>query len=300
MTTAMQLEQRTLRISLVMVAILMIWGLIFAEITDSNIIELDAGAYIVSGLLGLITIYVSKLQDRPSDRTHPFGYAGFVPILNLIRSFMILLICLKELSASVGDFIRGPEETVHATVFLYAGVTMLVNGLAYFITRRAAKLSGSTILEVDAVEWKFDIYFNASVLLAFGISYMLRYYGYSKLANHIDPAFCILLSLAMCLPLIRMFNENMKKLSVSSVDRDTYRRIRHRFSQEFPKYSEWKPQMTTIDMSGVLWVELQFEETVIRAMEREDWLDMETKGKRILSEIADRHHLTFKLINIKD
>ncbi|PVD52977.1 cation transporter [Terrimonas sp.] len=297
MSTSIQLEQRTLRISLCLTVLLTFWGLIFAEITESNIIELDAGSYIISGLLGIVTIYVSKLQDRPSDRIHPFGYAGFVPILNLIRSFMILLICLKAISGSLGDFVNGPEETIHAVVFLYAGITMLINGIAYIITYKAAKKSGSAILKIDAVEWLFDIYFNAGVLLAFGVSYVLRLYGYSKIANHIDPAFCIILSVIMCIPVIHMFHENIKKLSVRSVDKQTYKRIRHRFSEAFPKYQQWKPQLTAVDMSGVVWVELKFEQEIIDGMQKEDWQSIEETGKKILAEIADRYHLTFKLTN---
>lgn len=295
MTSSNQIEQRTLKISLGLTILLTLWGLIFAEITDSNIIELDAGAYIISGLLGLVTIYVSKLQDRPSDRSHPFGYAGFVPILNLIRSLMILLVCLKAISASIGDFINGPEETVHLTVFIYAGITMLINCVAYFITYKAAKMSASSILKIDAVEWKFDIYFNLGILLAFGISYLLRLNGYSKLADHIDPAFCIILSSIMCVPVIHMFHENINKLSVRSIDRETYKRIRHRFSEVFPKYRQWKPEITAVDMSGVVWVELRFNGEIIDNLQKEDWQDMEAKGKAILGEITERYHLTFKL-----
>lgn len=295
MRSPIQTERRMLRLSLFLVVMLMIWGMVFTEITDSNIIALDAGGYIISGLMGLITIYVSRLQDKPSDRKHPFGYGGFVPILNLMRSFMILLICLKSIGTSVGDFVNGPEETVHATVFLYAGITLLVNCIAYILLRRAARVSESPILRIDAVEWKYDVYFNISVLLSFGISYLLRYNGYGKLANHVDPAACVLLSVAMCVPIVRMFGENIRKLSVRSVEPDVYKRIRHRFSQAFPNYHLWNPEMTTIDMSGMLWVELKIDKKFVSAMDFHDWERIEQTGKEILHEISDHHHLSFRL-----
>ncbi len=289
-------EQNILKFSLALVILLMIWGLIFTEITNSNIITLDAGSYIISGLLGLITLYISSLQNRPSDRKHPLGYAGFVPILNMMRSFMILLICLKSISASIGDFINGPEEIIHANVFLYAGITLFINCVAYFVILRAARSSGSVILRIDALEWKFDIFFNISVLISFGISYLFRYHGYNALANHTDPVFCTLLSIAMCFPVVKLFGENLRKLSIRSVDAETYKRIRHRFSQEFPSYKDWNPQMTTIDMSGILWVELQFDERTLSSMELPDWHSVEQKGKEILSEITEHHHLSFRLV----
>jgi len=292
MNNTPQKEQRYLKVSLVMIMLLMIWGLIFCEFTDSNIVELDAGAYIISGLIGIITIYVSKLQGRPSDRVHPFGYVGFVPILNLIRSFMILLICLKAVSSSIGDIVSGPPKTEHDTVLLYAGVTLLFNSIAYFYIQNACKKTGSEILKVDALEWKIDIFFNLCVLLAFALSLGLKHSGYISLAEHIDPISCIVLSLVMSFLPLRMFRENIKKLSVCSVDKTTYKVIRERFYNEIPHIRAFDPHLTTIDMSGVLWVEVQLYHPE-NGIDHERLLTLEEEGKRILSEITDKYHLTF-------
>ncbi|QJB30662.1 cation transporter [Chitinophaga oryzae] len=287
-----QKEQRYLRISLAMIMLLMVWGLIFCEFTDSNIVELDAGAYIVSGLIGIITIYVSKLQSRPSDRVHPFGYVGFVPILNLIRSFMILLICLKAVSSSIGDLVSGPSQTEHDTVLLYAGVTLLFNGIAYVYIQRAYKKTGSEILKVDALEWKIDIYFNLCVMVAFTLSLGLKHAGFVKLAAHIDPVSCIVLSLIMSFLPLKMFRENIQKLSVASVDKVTYKVIRERFYNEIPHIRAFDPHLTTIDMSGVLWVEVQLYNHN-EGLDHEGLLALEEKGKLILAEITENYHLTF-------
>lgn len=297
MNDNLAIEQKNLKISLLMVMLLMIWGLIFCELTDSNIVELDAGAYIISGFIGLITLYVSKLQKKPSDRIHPFGYIGFIPILNLIRSFMILLICLKAIGSSIGDMISAPPVIEHDIVFLYAGVTLLFNIVAYTYIYRSYLQTKSDILKVDAVEWKIDIYFNVSVLLAFGISFLIKEYNYITLASYVDPVTCIVLSIFMSFTPLKMFKENIKKLSISSVDQETYQVIKDRFYNEIPHIRAFNPHLTTIDMSGMLWVEIRFDITKKDLLNKFVLVELEERGKKILSEIKERHHLTFNLID---
>ena len=36
-------------------------------------------------MVGLLTLYVSKLVQRPRDEQYPFGYATFEPMLNLFK-----------------------------------------------------------------------------------------------------------------------------------------------------------------------------------------------------------------------
>lgn len=72
--TPQQQEQRRLKFSFLVVVALMLWGLAFNEITDSNIVELDAGSYIISGIIGLVTICVSAC--RP-DHVNPHHHLTF-------------------------------------------------------------------------------------------------------------------------------------------------------------------------------------------------------------------------------
>lgn len=297
MNDNLAIEQKNLKLSLLMVILLMIWGLIFCELTGSNIVELDAGAYIISGLIGIITIYVSGLQKKPSNKIHPFGYIGFIPILNLIRSFMILLICLKAIGSSIGDIVSAPPVIEHNIVFLYAGVTLLFNIVAYTYIYRSYFQTKSDILKVDAVEWKIDIYFNVCVLLAFGISFLLKEYNYVMLASYVDPVTCIVLSIFMSFIPLKMFKENIKKLSISSVDQETYKMIKNRFYNEIPHIRVFNPHLTTIDMSGMLWVEIRFDINKKDLLNKFVLVEFEERGKKILSEIKERHHLTFNLID---
>ena len=288
-------EQKKLKISLVMVLTLMVWGLVFNELTTSNIVKLDAGSYIISGLIGIITIYVSRLQDKPSNQSHPLGYSAFIPILNLIRSFMIILICLKAIGESIGSIASGPIETDHTIVFIYAGVTLILNGIAYAFIQKSAVRTQSTLLKVDALEWKIDIFNNVCILFSFAVSWALTYFGYTALANHVDPVFCILLSIGMSISPIKMFTENIRKLSVRSIDEPIQKIIITRFHQQIPHIKNFTPNFAAIDLSGILVVDVQLYLT-----DKENWShhfldEWAVAGKTILSEINPNHHLIFSL-----
>lgn len=278
-----------------MVLALMVWGLVFNELTTSNIVELDAGSYIISGLIGIITIYVSRLQDRPSSASRPLGYSGFIPILNLMRSFMIMLICLKAIGESIGSIVSGPSEPEHGIVFLYAGVTLILNVIAYYFIHKSAVETGSAILRVDAIEWKIDIFYNACILLSFSVAYTLTYLGYAKAANYVDPVFCILLSVGMSISPIQMFAENIRKLSLRSIDEPVQKDIIARFHQQIPHIKAFAPNFSALDLSGILVVEVQLYLT-----DKTDWShhyleEWEAQGKTILAEINPNHHLIFSL-----
>lgn len=288
-------EQKKLKISLAMVLALMVWGLVFNELTTSNIVELDAGSYIISGLIGIVTIYVSRLQSRPSTTSHPLGYSGFVPILNLMRSFMIILICLKAIGESIGSIVSGPPEPEHGIVFLYAGVTLILNGIAYYYIHKSAVETGSQILKVDAIEWEIDIFYNVCIMLSFTVAYALTYFGYTAAANYVDPVFCMLLSIGMSISPIQMFAENIRKLSLRSIDEPVQKNIIAQFHQQIPHIKAFTPNFNAIDLSGILVVEVQLYLNDKAKWSHDLLEEWETEGKTILGEINPNHHLIFSL-----
>lgn len=289
-----QKEQRRLTFSLVMVVLLMIWGLVFNELTESNIVELDAGAYIISGLIGIVTIYVSKLQRKPGDENHPLGFSGFIPILNLIRSFMIILICLKGIGESIGSIASGPAPTDHKILFIYSMVTLFFNTASWIYLSKSAQKLNSELLQTDALEWKIDTVFNIAILAAIMVSYYLQQHGQSVYANYVDPVFCIILSFWMSFSPSKLFMDNLKKLSLRSASDNIQQEIIDRFVAELPEINAFDPRFVAIDFAGTLWVEIQLNISDENKISSSSIMGMETKGASILNEINPNHHLTFR------
>lgn len=285
------LERKSLKISLVLVLVLMVWGAVFNAITDSNIVELDAGAYVISGIIGLITIYVSRLQERPRTTTHPLGYSGFIPILNLIRNLMVILICIKAISESIGAILSGPSPDEHATLFLYAGMTFLINAASYFYMNRNARRLNSTLLKTDALEWKLDTFSNISILAAFALAYGLEYTGHAKLSAYVDPVICILLSVYMCIAPGKLFFENVQLLSVSSVDRETQEMLIGKFRQASPFFTTYPTHFTILNVAGIYWTNFEVKKPENATIS----LEQLTEAAKVCQAIMDETHPKNKL-----
>lgn len=288
-------ERRHLKISLSFVILLMIWGLVFNELTDSNIVELDAGSYVISGIIGLITIYVSRLQERPESDTHPLGYSGFVPILNLIRNLMIILISIKAIGESIGDIISGPPAPEHGTLFLYAGVTLLINLSGYAYMQRAASQLDSSLLKTDALEWKIDTVSNISILGAFALSYGLEHYGYTLLSHYVDPVICIFFSVYMCIGPGKLFVENMQQLSVSSIDKATQDLLIAKLAKAHPLLSSNLSHFTIVNIAGVLWVNLEIETD--NSLKTTELVYAAECCQKVLDEISPKNKLSYQLFD---
>lgn len=289
-------EQHTLKVSLFLVVGLMIWGLIFNELTESNIVALDAGAYVVSGIIGLVTIYVSKLSDKPKNTEHPLGYSGLIPVLNLVRSFMITLICLKGISESIGTIVSGPEDTDHNILYTYAGVTLLFNVFGYVYTKIKATKLNSALLKTDNIEWKIDSLYNVAILLAVTISYGLQFTQYKTYSDYVDPAFCIVLSASMVYAPIMLFVENVKILSVSKADIKTQEAIVNSFNIHYPEINRYHPGFTVLNIAGTLWLDIELRMEEEQHITAKEYIRIKTTGEIVLKKITDDFTISFRFI----
>jgi cation diffusion facilitator family transporter len=286
-------EYNALLFSLSTIIALMICSLIFNELTESNIIEVDAGSYVISAIIGMITIYISKLKTKPKNENHPLGFSGYVPILNLIRSFMIILICIKAVGESLGSIFTGPEPTDHTIMFSYAAVTLFFNICAYIVINRKGKKIDSALLKTDALEWKTDIFFNISIILAVVFSYGLQITNYKAYSDYVDPVFCIIFSIAMAYYPIVLFSENIKILSVTSIDKETQNKIIQTFKDKITDIEKYKPEFIVVHIGGILWVNIELnvrEEDEPIAL---DYLTIKNKAEAILNEITPENKISF-------
>lgn len=295
-----KIEYHSLLFSFYIVLALMACSLIFNELTESNIIEVDAGSYVISAIIGLVTIYISKLKDRPKDSDHPLGFAGYVPVLNLIRSFMVILICIKAVGESIGSIVSGPDATDHGIMFTYALVTLAFNLVAYIVINSKGKKIGSALLKTDALDWKTDIAFNFSIVLAVFFSYGLEYTSYKAYADYVDPVFCIIFSIAMAYYPIVLFSENVKLLSVSSIDKELQTKIIQSFTEKIIHIQKYNPVFTVLQVGGVLWVNIE-----LFVHERDepialDYLVIKGKGEEILNEITPDNKISFLFNRVRE
>ena len=204
-----------------------------------------------------MTIFVSRLQEKPKSDDHPLGYSGFIPILNLIRNLMIIEICIDAIGSSIGSLVKGPPPPEHGILFLYASVTLVFNLACAIYTHKAAVKLNSPLLKTDALEWKLDTLSNISILAAFGIAFVLDNTGNASYAAYVDPVVCIFFSIYMCINPTKLFLENIQILSVASVDKETYNYLVNTFKKEIPVFATHSTYFTIFHVAGILWVNVE-------------------------------------------
>jgi len=138
------------------------------------------------------------------------------------------------LAVLLGLWLKAPPE--HATLFLYASVTLLFNLSCAIYTHKAAKRLNSPLLKTDALEWRLDTVYNISILGAFSLAFILDHIGYAAHAAYVDPIVYIFFSIYMCISPSKLFFENMQILSVGSVDKKTHSHLVSLFKKEIPVF----------------------------------------------------------------
>jgi cation diffusion facilitator family transporter len=288
-----QTEYNTLLFSFYIVVALMICSLVFNELTESNIIEVDAGSYVISAIIGLVTIYISKLKNKPKDDNHPLGFSGYVPVLNLIKSFMIILICIKAIGESLGSIFSGPDPTNHTIMFSYTAVTLFFNVCAFIVINKRSKKLDSALLKTDALDWKTDIFSNFSIILAVAFSYALQFTAYKTYVDYVDPVFCIIFSIAMAYYPIVLFSENINILAVTSIDKEMQTRIIQSFHERIHVIQKYHPVFTVIHIGGALWVNIELNVQKEDEPISLDYLAIKNIGETILNEITPDNKISF-------
>ena len=167
----------------------------FAVRTRSNAILLD-GFFSLIGVVEILAVRaVSRLQWRPQDARHPFGFAAFMPLLNATRGLLTLGVCAYAGVAAVLSIIDGGEQPVPGAGVAYGVLAAAGCLVAAFVVHRVARSTKSPLLEVDAKSWWIDGFYSVVVAFAFLIAMLLEAASFDTAARYVDPVLVLVLML---------------------------------------------------------------------------------------------------------
>ena len=170
-------------------------GIGFSIYTKSEAILLDGLFSFVNFLIGLITLRVLKLVNKPGDDRYPFGYAIFEPMLNLAKGLIIAVVTLYALVGAM-DSILGEGRPIAAdSALIYAFIAGFGCIVMAILIGRLSRKTKSPIVAVDAKNWLVDALMSIAVAIAFGIAVWLEETAYSHWLPYVDPGMVIFLVL---------------------------------------------------------------------------------------------------------
>lgn len=124
---------------------------------------IHSGLDLVSAAVAFFTI---REAGKPADHDHPFGHGKFETLSSLVESLLLLaaagFIVLEAL-----DHVRNPVPIQHSGYAIAViGVSLVVSVWVYFHNARAAKITESSAIEVNAYHFLADAVTSAGVLFA--------------------------------------------------------------------------------------------------------------------------------------
>ena len=225
------LERRALRRSVWGNLFFAALGFGFAASSESEAILLDGFFSLIAFVMSLLTIRVAKLVQGPADDWFHFGYSSFEPMLNTIKGLLLLGVCAFSLVSAVNALLHGGRPLNPGWALIYAIVAASGAGLLALAQRRAAKATGSPLLEVDVKNWQIDAALSAGVALAFSAAFLLRDSQWAHLLPYVDPALVTVLVLLMIWDPIRIVADGVGELLAVSPEKAVQEQVQEEFAR---------------------------------------------------------------------
>ena len=182
-----RMEQRALLISSYGALALAVLGISFALISGSEAILLDG---VFSGLgffMALMTLYVSRLVRRPDDDKFQYGYAHFAPLLNVLKSLMMAVLCGFALFSAISTLMSGGQAMAVGSAIIYALIATMIGTGLFLYLQKVADRTASVLVALDAKSAKLDMMLSAAVLASFVLGWLALGTAMERYLDYLDP-----------------------------------------------------------------------------------------------------------------
>ena len=188
----------------------------------------------VHSLSDLATDFVvligTRLSSRPADKTHPYGHGKLETIASLIIALALFVISLGLIWSAGISIYRHEHSFPGYLVLVVAGVSVISKEILFFITRKIARITHSTVLYANAWHHRSDALSSVAVLLGGGASLL----GW----GHADQVAAVIVGFMIIGVSGKIFFEGFLELSEHSADSESIEKVEMVLSKE-KNISSW-------------------------------------------------------------
>ncbi len=201
-------------------------GIGFSLYVNSDSVLLDAFFNVISFVMSLGTLWIAWLLHQPENRWFQFGYVGFVPLTNVIKGLLVLLVSLFAGIDSVQAILEGGRDANSTLVILYAIIAatscLSVAVYQFQVNRRV----NSPLIRVDAVNWLINGVISLSVGLTFGLVLVMKDTVWAGFIPFADPTLVIIL-VVISFPIpVKTIVKSVHQLLLGAPDTQTQAQLR--------------------------------------------------------------------------
>lgn len=208
----METESYLLKISTLGTLFFAVLGIAWGWTVKSEMILFD-GMYSLGGvILSLLALMGSIYINKKDYEKYPFGKKMIEPLIVIIKSLAIFIMCIYSLTGSIKDLINGGNEVQYGYALIYALVSTLGCGIAYFFLKKKGKAINSSLVNIESSQWLMDTLLSMGVLVGFLIANIIKHTEFIWFNKHLDPLMVIICSSVFIKMPIKSLGDGLKEL----------------------------------------------------------------------------------------
>ena len=271
----METESYLLKISTLGTLFFAVLGIAWGWTVKSEMILFD-GMYSLGGvILSLLALMGSIYINKKDYEKYPFGKKMIEPLIVIIKSLAIFIMCIYSLTGSIKDLINVGNEVQYGYALIYALISTLGCGIAYFFLKKKGKAINSSLVNIESSQWLMDTLLSMGVLVGFLIANIIKHTEFIWFNRYLDPLMVIICSSVFIKMPIKSFGDGLKELLEFKADDSITLEI-DKLVEGIEREYNFEDTITRVSKTGNdLRIEIDFiynEESNIKALDEMDSL----------------------------
>ena len=214
----MKAENKMLKFSAFGGLFFAILGIAWGWAINSEMISFDGLYSLISLGLALFALIATNFINKKDFKNYPFGKSTLEPIIVIIKSIVLLIMCLISLFSAITQVLNGGNNVEEGFAWGYALISSIGCTWVYLYMKKSSKNINSEIVNAESNQWLMDAMLSVGVLVGFVISIFLKHIGLATLSKYVDPGMVILSSSIFLKMPITSTIEAFKELINSTAD----------------------------------------------------------------------------------
>lgn len=228
-------EQSGLRTSVAGALLFAVLGFIFALITNSQAVLLDGSFNLISALMAIFAMRITKLLEMPMSDRLPVGYVALEPFYILIKGLILFVLTLFVVISNIIIMLRGGNTLKLGTLVIYVGCAVIGNFIVYFIINRKQKQVNSPILSIESENWLVNALISSGIGISFLLVLVFKDGILKPLIPFIDQIVVILVGVFTIGVPVKAIRNGMRELLLVGPDQFIINNIRETIANQLDK-----------------------------------------------------------------
>ncbi|WP_069384319.1 cation diffusion facilitator family transporter [Halomonas caseinilytica] len=219
------LEQRALRLSILMALLISVLGVIFGLQAGSRSILFDGVFAAIDAVMSLLALVVTRLIAREVSQRFQHGYWHLEPLVAALNGAVLLLLCFYAFLNAVQGLMTGGHELAFGLASLYAVIVAIICFVMAVYQHRLNRHVDSEFVRIDMHSWVMSGLITSALLIAFIVALILQRTSYAYLTSYVDSLLLTILTVAFMPVPIGIMRRAMKEvflIAPSAIDREVH------------------------------------------------------------------------------